>query len=137
VRVLWRLTNRSFIDGWPVTTPGNVKLLLPPRQSRGNSHWISRSVLQINEAVSCLSYFKCGHGTALAQVISFDGPGTAILQSLRPDVGETSVAITTDILQSPVSRELMSFIASIAFALTDEGGTRVQTLPLELKGGTP
>jgi hypothetical protein len=24
--------------GW---TPANVKLLLPPRQSRGNSHWIS------------------------------------------------------------------------------------------------
>jgi len=37
VRVLWRLTNRSFIDGWPENTPGNVKLLLPPRQSRGNS----------------------------------------------------------------------------------------------------
>jgi hypothetical protein len=37
VRVLWRLTNRSFIDGSPETTPGNVKLLLPPRQSRGNS----------------------------------------------------------------------------------------------------
>ena len=29
--------------GW---TPANVKLLLPPRQSRGNSHWISaRNVL--------------------------------------------------------------------------------------------
>jgi hypothetical protein len=38
VRVLWRLTMGSFVDGQPGTTPANVKLLLPPRQSRGNSH---------------------------------------------------------------------------------------------------
>lgn len=44
MRVLWRLTNRSFIDGWPENTPGNVKLLLPPRQSRGNSCGISSQV---------------------------------------------------------------------------------------------
>jgi hypothetical protein len=31
---------RSFVDGQPGTTPANVKLLLPPRQSRGNSHGI-------------------------------------------------------------------------------------------------
>jgi hypothetical protein len=31
---------RSFVDGQPGTTPENVKLLLPPRQSRGNSHGI-------------------------------------------------------------------------------------------------
>ena len=40
IRVLWRLTMRSFVDGQPGTTPENVKLLLPPRQSRGNSHGI-------------------------------------------------------------------------------------------------
>jgi hypothetical protein len=35
VRVLWRLTMRRFVDRQPGTTPANVKLLLPPRQSRG------------------------------------------------------------------------------------------------------
>src|ERR1700730_6048782 len=30
---------RSFVDGAAVSTAGYVKLLLPPRQSRGNSHW--------------------------------------------------------------------------------------------------
>jgi hypothetical protein len=40
MRVLWRLTIWSFIDGKPGNTPGNVKLLLPPRQSRGNSQCI-------------------------------------------------------------------------------------------------
>ena len=35
----WRLTIRSFVDGAVVSTAGYVKLLLPPRQSRGNSHW--------------------------------------------------------------------------------------------------
>src|ERR1039458_4923124 len=29
--------SRREFPGW---TPGTVKLLLPPRQSRGNSHWI-------------------------------------------------------------------------------------------------
>src|SRR4030081_4146367 len=29
----------SFVDGAAVSTAGYVKLLLPPRQSRGNSHW--------------------------------------------------------------------------------------------------
>jgi hypothetical protein len=32
-------TIRSFIDSPTVSTAGYVKLLLPPRQSRGNSHW--------------------------------------------------------------------------------------------------
>ena len=32
-------TIRSFVDGPTVSTAGYVKLLLPPRQSRGNSHW--------------------------------------------------------------------------------------------------
>jgi hypothetical protein len=35
----WRPTD-SELHRWPVDpTPGNVKLLLPPRQSRGNSHY--------------------------------------------------------------------------------------------------
>jgi hypothetical protein len=34
----------SFVDGQPGTTPGNVKLLLPPRQSRGISQCISNRV---------------------------------------------------------------------------------------------
>src|ERR1700730_5751602 len=38
-RVLWRLTIRSLVDGPTVSTAGYVKLLLPPRQSRGNSYW--------------------------------------------------------------------------------------------------
>jgi len=42
VRVLRQLTMRSFVDGQPGTTPENVEFLLPPRQSRGNSHCISR-----------------------------------------------------------------------------------------------
>src|SRR5262245_13882539 len=29
----------EFVDGPAVSTAGYVKLLLPPRQSRGNSHW--------------------------------------------------------------------------------------------------
>ena len=29
----------EFVDGAAVSTAGYVKLLLPPRQSRGNSHW--------------------------------------------------------------------------------------------------
>src|SRR5262245_16478648 len=36
----WRLTRWSFVDGRPLlspATPGTVKLLLPPRQSRGIS----------------------------------------------------------------------------------------------------
>jgi hypothetical protein len=33
----WRLTVRSLVDGPRVPTSGYVKLLLPPRQSRGNS----------------------------------------------------------------------------------------------------
>ena len=37
--MLWRLTIRSFVDGPTVSTAGYVKLLLSPRQSRGNSHW--------------------------------------------------------------------------------------------------
>jgi hypothetical protein len=37
--VLWRLTIRSLVDGPTVSTAGYVKLLLPPRQSRGNSYW--------------------------------------------------------------------------------------------------
>ena len=51
MRVLWRLTNRSFIDGRPETTPGNVKLLLPPRQSRGNSHGNSIGALHIGRGI--------------------------------------------------------------------------------------
>jgi len=35
----WRLTVRSLVDGPRVPTSGYVKLLLPPRQSRGNSHF--------------------------------------------------------------------------------------------------
>jgi len=35
----WPLTIRSFVDGPAVSTAGYVKLLLPPRQSRGNSYW--------------------------------------------------------------------------------------------------
>ena len=35
----WLLTIQSFVDGAAVSTAGYVKLLLPPRQSRGNSHW--------------------------------------------------------------------------------------------------
>jgi len=42
VHVLGRLTTRNFIDGWSGPTPGNVKLRLPPRQSRGNSLCIRR-----------------------------------------------------------------------------------------------
>ena len=39
----WRLTFRvSSVDAWG-TTAGIVKLLLPPRQSRGNSQDIRRS----------------------------------------------------------------------------------------------
>src|SRR6516162_8741001 len=35
----WRPTD-SELHRWPVdSTSGNVKLLLPPRQSRGNSHY--------------------------------------------------------------------------------------------------
>jgi hypothetical protein len=34
----WRLTVRSLVDGARESTSGYVKLLLPPRQSRGNSH---------------------------------------------------------------------------------------------------
>src|SRR6516225_5637458 len=38
-RVLWRPTD-SELHRWPMDpTSGNVKLLLPPRQSRGNSHY--------------------------------------------------------------------------------------------------
>src|SRR3984893_15656255 len=37
--IAWRLAIRSFVDGAAVSTAGYVKLLLPPRQSRGNSHW--------------------------------------------------------------------------------------------------
>lgn len=33
----WLLTIQSFVDGAAVSTAGYVKLLLPPRQSRGNS----------------------------------------------------------------------------------------------------
>ena len=40
LRVQWRLTTGSFIDGQPRDTPGNVELLLSPRQSRGISRWI-------------------------------------------------------------------------------------------------
>jgi hypothetical protein len=43
--VLWRLTMRSFVDGQPGTTPENVKLLLPPRQSRGTPMGISITVI--------------------------------------------------------------------------------------------
>ena len=35
----WRHTVRSRVDGPRVPTSGYVKLLLPPRQSRGNSHF--------------------------------------------------------------------------------------------------
>jgi hypothetical protein len=38
-RVAWRLTSRRLIGGAREPTPGYVKLLLPPRQSRGNSHF--------------------------------------------------------------------------------------------------
>ena len=38
LRVLGGSRFRSFADR-PVSTAGYVKLLLPPRQSRGNSHW--------------------------------------------------------------------------------------------------
>src|SRR5439155_22748507 len=35
----WRFRIQKFVDGPTVSTAGYVKLLLPPRQSRGNSHW--------------------------------------------------------------------------------------------------
>jgi hypothetical protein len=39
IRVLWRLTMRSLVDGQPETTHANVKLLLPTRQSLGELPW--------------------------------------------------------------------------------------------------
>src|ERR1700736_2220788 len=45
---------RSFVDGPTVSTAGYVKLLLPPRQSRGNSHWglgNDRRMIQISTPV--------------------------------------------------------------------------------------
>jgi hypothetical protein len=59
----------------PGTTPGNVKLLLPPRQSRGISHYISRKtdiVRHLNMALlshifsmsrTDRRYKRCGLGT--------------------------------------------------------------------------
>src|ERR1700730_10149606 len=35
----WQLAIRSLVDGSREPTAGYVKLLLPPRQSRGNSHF--------------------------------------------------------------------------------------------------
>ena len=49
MRVLWRLTIWSFIDGKPGNTPGNVKLLLPPQQSRGNSQCIRMSGVDLSQ----------------------------------------------------------------------------------------
>jgi hypothetical protein len=53
MRMLWRLALRNFTDGQPGPTPGNVKLRLPPRQSRGISlciRWFCDSLLSSDDA---------------------------------------------------------------------------------------
>jgi hypothetical protein len=62
MRVLWRLTLWSFIDGKPGTTPGNVKLLLPPRQSRG----ISLCIRTRGQPVGRLA-LNAGHSPAVCR----------------------------------------------------------------------
>jgi hypothetical protein len=52
----WLLTIRSFVDGAAVSTAGYVKLLLPPRQSRGISHR-GLDTLDLKEAKASLAKF--------------------------------------------------------------------------------
>jgi hypothetical protein len=41
---------RSLVNGPADSTPGYVKLLLPPRQSRGNSYWGLGAALRKRES---------------------------------------------------------------------------------------
>jgi len=116
MRVLWRLTTRSFINGQPGTTPGNVKLPLPPRQSRGNSQCISidlaqfcsgirpRNVAPVIETIAALRpeknlsrlirvFASVLWGCAARLAIVGDGPGRAPFVFLAAKLGVTELVI--------------------------------------------
>ena len=75
-------------NGQPGHTPGNVKLLLPSRQSRENSHCISRSPVVVHAPVPATH--DCNN----------DRSRGTLLTSASPVVASRSAAFT---LQSSVS----------------------------------
>src|ERR1700730_2143802 len=70
----WQLAIRSLVDGPREPTAGYVKLLLPPRQSRGNSHF------GLVEAGGLMSY-----GTSVSDMFHQVGVYTgSILKGAKP-----------------------------------------------------